>query len=65
MVAKHKIPGDLKLVDKERWIEIRYSGSSVDRKFCSKLCEITKDAVKKVVNRFEHTGIEFPELGFH
>ena len=63
-VAKHKIPGDLKLVDKERWIEIRYSCSNVDRMFCSKLCEITRDAVKRVVKRFEHTGIEFPELGF-
>ena len=64
MVAKHKIPGDLKLVDKERWIEIRYSCSIVDRKFCSRLHEITRDAVKRVVKRFEHTGIEFPELGF-
>ena len=64
MVAKHKIPGDLKLVDNKEWIEIQYSCSIVDRKFCSKLCEITRDAVKKVVKRFEHTGIEFPELGF-
>ena len=62
-VAENKIPGFLKLVDRKRWIEICYSCSTTN--YCSKLREITSDAVERVVKRFEHTGIKSPEIGFH
>ena len=62
IVADNKIPGFLKLVDRKRWIEICYSCSTTN--YCSKLREITSDAVERVVKRFEHTGIESPKIGF-
>ena len=62
IVAEKKIPGFLKLVDGKRWIEICYSCSTTN--YCSKLQEITSDAIERVVKRFEHTGIKSPGLGF-
>ena len=64
IVAKNIIPGFLNLVDRKRWIEICYSCTTT--KYCSKLQEssTTSDAVKKVVKRFEHTGIKSPRIGF-
>ena len=61
-VAKKKIPGFLKLVNRKRWIEICYSCTTT--KYCSKLQEITRDRVQRVVKRFEHTCMKFPEIGF-
>ena len=61
-VAKKKIPGFLKLVNRNRWIEICYSCTTT--KYCSKLQEITTDRVQRVVKRFEHTCIKFPEISF-
>ena len=63
-VAKKKIPGCLKLVDRKRWIEICYSCSHISTKYCSQLREITSDRVERAVKRFEHTGIKSPEIGF-
>ena len=62
IVAENKIPGFLKLVDRKRWIEICYSCRTTN--YCSKLREVTSDAVKRVVKRFKHTGIKSPEIGF-
>ena len=62
IVAETKITGFLKLVDRKRWIEICYSCSTTN--YCSKLREITSDAVERVVKRFEHTGIKSPEISF-
>ena len=62
IVAENKMPGFLKLVDRKRWIEICYSCSTTN--YCSKLREITNDAVKRVVKRFKHTGIKSPKIGF-
>ena len=61
-VSKNKIPGFLKLVDRKRWIEICYS--CITTSYCSKLREITSDAVERVIKRFEHTGIKSPKIGF-
>ena len=61
-VAKKKIPGFLKLVNKKRWIEICYSCFSTE--YCSKLQEITSDRIQRVVKRFEHTCIKLPEISF-
>ena len=62
IVAEKKLPGFLKLVDRKRWIEICYSCSTTS--YCSKLREITSDAIERVVKRFKHTGIKSPGLGF-
>ena len=48
-VAKKKIPGFLKLVNRKGWIEICYSGTTT--KYCLKLQEITSDRVQSVVKR--------------
>ena len=61
-VAKKKIAGFLKLVDRKRWIEICYSCSTT--KYCSNVRKITSDAVERVMERFEHTGMESPDIGF-
>ena len=61
-VAEDEIPGFLKVVDRKRSIEICYSCDTTSN--CSKLREITSDAVKSVVKRFEHTRIKSPKTGF-
>ena len=62
IVAKSKIPGFLKMVNRKRWIEICYSCSTT--RYCSDLREIISNAVDRVVKRFKHTGIESPRIGF-
>ena len=62
IVAKSKIPGFLKVVNRKRWIEICYSCSTA--RYCSNLREIISNAVDRVVKRFKHTGIESPRIGF-
>ena len=61
VVAENYIPGFLKLIDRKRGIEICYSCNTTNY-YCSKIKEITYDAVERVVKRFD---MKSPGIGFH
>ena len=60
-VAKRRIPGVVKLVDRKRWVEVCYSGILSK---CYQLKEVIDVAVLKVLKVFEHTDLQFPMPGF-
>ena len=63
-IAESKIhePGIVKLMDKEQWIEIRYSCSTT--RYCFDLRNIIGYAINSVMKRLNLTGIEPPRIGF-
>ena len=61
IVAKRRIPGVVKLVDRKRWVEVCYSG---DMRYCFQLQEVTTVAIENVLRVFKHTGLGSPMIGF-
>ena len=61
IVAKRRIPGVVKIVDRKSWVEICYSD---DVKYCSQLRVVVDNAIIKVQEVFKHAGLEAPTIGF-
>ena len=61
IVAKRRIPGVVKIVDRKRWVEICYSD---DVRYCSQLRVVVDNAIIKVREVFQHAGLEAPTIGF-
>ena len=61
IVAKRRIPGVVKIVDRKRWVEVCYSD---DVRYCSQLRVVVDNAIIKVQEVFEHAGLEAPTIGF-
>ena len=58
-----KIPGVVKLRDKKRWIQVSYSSTS-DITYCSLIHRLVDSATQRAVERFHHTGIGSPTIGY-
>ena len=61
IVAKRRIPGVVKIVDRKRWVEVCYSD---DVRYCSQLRVVVDNAIIKVQDVFERAGLEAPTIGF-
>ena len=61
IVAKRRIPGVVKIVDRKRWVEVCYSD---DVRYCSQLRVVVDNAIIKVQEVFEHAGLVGPTIGF-
>ena len=61
IVAKRRIPGVVKIVDRKRWVEVCYSD---DVRYCSQLRVVVDNAIIKVREVFKHAGLEAPTIGF-
>ena len=57
---KGKIPGVVKLSDRQRWIEVSYSG---DNNYCPTVIGIVDGATKRAIARLRHMGIRSPTIG--
>ena len=56
-----KIPGVVKLGDKKRWIQVSYSSAST---YCPLVHQLVHSATQRAVERFHHTGIGSPKIGY-
>ena len=56
-----KIPGVVKLGDRKRWIQVSYSSAST---FCPLVHQLVQSATQRAVERFHHTGIGSPTIGY-
>ena len=59
--AKLKIPGVVKLTNRQRWIQVSYSG---DKSYCSRVYRIVVSAIERASKRLQHTGIGSPTIGY-
>ena len=59
--AKLKIPGVVKLTDRQRWIQVSYSG---DKSYCSRVYRVVISAIERASKRLQHTGIGSPTIGY-
>ena len=59
-VEKGRIPGVVKLSDRQRWIEVSYSG---DNSYCSTVNGIVNGATQRAIARLCHMGIRSPTIG--
>ena len=57
---KRRIPGVLKLSDRQRWIEVSYSG---DNSYCPTVNGIVNSATQRAIARLCHMGIGSPTIG--
>ena len=57
---KRRIPGVLKLSDRQRWIEVSYSG---DNSYCPTVNGIVNSATQRAIARLCHVGIGSPTIG--
>ena len=55
-----RIPGVVKLSDRQRWIEVSYSG---DNRYCPKVNCIVNGATQRAIARLRHMGIGSPTIG--
>ena len=55
-----RIPGVVKLSDRQRWIEVSYSG---DNSYCSTVNGIVNGATQRAIARLCHMGIRSPTIG--
>ena len=61
IVAKRRIPGVVKIVDRKRWVEVCYSD---DVRYCCQLRVVVDNAIIKVREVFKHACLEAPTIGF-
>ena len=59
-VEKGRIPGVVKLSDRQRWIEVSYSG---DNSYCPTVNCIVNGATQRAIARLRHMGIGSPTIG--
>ena len=59
--VKRKIPGVVKLGDRKRWIQVSYSSAST---YCPLVHQLVHSATQRAVERFHHTGIGSPTIGY-
>ena len=59
-VKKGRIPGVVKLSDRQRWIEVSYSG---DNSYCLTVNGIVNGATQRAIARLRHMGIGSPTIG--
>ena len=57
---KGRIPGVVKLSDRQRWIEVSYSG---DNSYCQTVNGIVNGATQRAIARLRHMGIGSPAIG--
>ena len=57
---KGRIPGVVKLSDRQRWIEVSYSG---DNSYCPAVNGIVNGATQRAIARLRHMGIGSPTIG--
>ena len=57
---KGRIPGVVKLCDRQRWIEVSYSG---DNSYCPTVNSIVNGATQRAITRLRHMGIRSPTIG--
>ena len=57
---KGRIPGVVKLNDRQTWIEVSYSG---DNSYCPTVNRIVNGATQRAITRLRHMGIESPTIG--
>ena len=57
---KGRIPGIVKLSDRQRWIEVSYSG---DNRYCPTVNGIVNGATQRAIARLRHMGIGSPTIG--
>ena len=57
---KGRIPGVVKLSDRQRWIEVSYSG---DNSYCPTVNGIVNGATQRAISRLCHMGIRSPTIG--
>ena len=58
---KRKIPGVVKLGDRKKWIQVSYSSAST---YCPLVYQLVDSATQRAVERFHHTGIGSPTIGY-
>ena len=58
--TKGRIPGVVKLSDRQRWIEVSYSG---DNSYCPTVNGIVNGATQRAIARFRHMGIRSATIG--
>ena len=56
-----KIPGIVKLGDRKRWIQVSFSSPST---YCALVHQLIDSATQRAVERFHHTGIGSPTIGY-
>ena len=59
-VENGRIPGVVKLSDRQRWIEVSYSG---DNSYCPTVNGIVNGATQRAIARLRHMGIRSPTIG--
>ena len=59
--VKRKIPGVVKLGDRQRWIQVSYSSAIT---YCPLVYQLIHSATQRAVERFHHTGIGSPTIGY-
>ena len=57
---KGMIPGVVKLRDRQKWIEVSYSG---DNSYCPTVNSIVDGATQRAIERLRHMGIGSPTIG--
>ena len=57
---KGQIPGVVKLSDRQRWIEVSYSG---DNRYCPTVNDIVNGATQRAIARLRHMGIRSSTIG--
>ena len=59
--AKREIPGVVKLTNRKKWIQVSYSS---DRSYCPLVYQHVDGATQRAVKRFQHMGMQPPEVGY-
>ena len=57
--ANQRIPGVLKLTDREKWIQVSYLGADVSA-YCSKVLDVIDRAIQQAIGLYQFTGITSP-----
>ena len=58
--ANQRIPGVLKLTDREKWIQVSYLGADVSDDYCSTVLDVVDRAIHQAIKPFQFTGITSP-----
>ena len=56
-----KVPGVVKLMDRKKWIQVSYSG---EESFCPVIHNAVDTAIHRAVDRFQHTGLDYPSVRY-
>ena len=57
--ANQRIPGVLKLTDREKWIQVSYLGADISA-YCSKVLDVIDRAIQQAIDLYQFTGITSP-----